>query len=180
MKKMTRKDFPEWVVTNKYHEQEGVCANLTCWKPLDHGFHRHHADGNHENADATNLELLCPECHHARKYEHDKKNMQEGDEIFNMYMEHKKIERATMKDLQDMVKAGMKKEISGAHMERIAGACSQILRISRSEKGLNEVEYPPAEIKLLLSKNIAEEKLLEYINGVKAGINMMRVELSGD
>lgn len=172
-----RKDFPDWVRTNKYFEQEGICANMTCLKSLEHGYNAHHSDGNPANISETNLVLLCPECHHARKYEHDKEKMKEGDTIYNMYMEHKKVERSTLKDLQEMVRKGLDKELSGAHMERISGACSQILRISRSEKGLNEVMYPPAEIKMMLSKNIAEEKMKEYIRGVEDGIKMISVTL---
>jgi len=170
-----RQDFPEWAVKRVYLLQEGICTS--CGNPLENGFHRHHKDGNPANNSDDNLELLCPECHYARKYEHDKETMGE-DEAVNLYEEHKKVERAMFKKIVEMIDLGMEKQLSGAAMERLMDASVKALQISRREKELDKVEYPPSEIKILLSKNIELQKLEEYIRGVKDGVKMMRIEMS--
>lgn len=167
-----RRDFPNWAVTQVFLLQEGACKN--CSTPLDSGFHRHHADGDHANNDVDNLELLCVECHHGVKFEHDKKDM--GDDAINLYETHKRVEKEVMTGLRDMIVKGLAKELSGANMERLMDGFTKMLQISR--RSLDQAEYPPAEIKIMLSKNIAEERLNEYIAGIKAGISMVRVNIT--
>lgn len=167
-----RRDFPDWAVTRVYFLQEGACAK--CGAPLDSGFHKHHKDGNHTNNAETNLELLCVECHHGAKFEHDKKEM--ADDAINLYETHRKVERTVMDGLSDMIKKGLLKEISGAAMERLMDGFTKILQISN--RRLDRPMYPPAEIKIMLSKNIAEERLESYIEGMKAGISMVQIHLT--
>lgn len=163
----TREDFPKWAVTQKFLLQEGACPK--CSNPLEKGYHRHHKNGDHADNSVDNLELLCPECHHAEKAGHGS----EGDDTTNMLIQHRLVERSVMKKIVEMIELGMEKKIAGAGMERLMDANVKLLQLSRSEKGLNNVEYPPAEIKMILSKNIAEEKMVEYIRGVEAGIKMI-------
>ena len=166
-----RRDFPDWAVTRVYFLQEGACA--TCGAPLDSGFHKHHRDGDHANNEDTNLQLLCAECHHGLKFEHDKKEM--SDVAVNLYETHRKVERAVMSGLKDMIKKGLAKELSGAAMERLMDGFTKMLQVSN--RSLDRPMYPPAEIKIMLSKNIAEERLNEYIEGIKTGVSLMRINL---
>jgi len=153
--------------------QEGAC--LKCGRPLDGGFHRHHKDGDHANNSEDNLELLCPECHHGEKYSHDK---DANDDAVNMLEQHKLVEREVFKGIQEMITAGMDKSLSGANMERIMDGYVKMLQISKREKGLDDVEYPPTEIKIMLSKGLAEEKMNEYLRGIEDGIRMITLKLS--
>lgn len=138
--------------------------------PLNNGFHRHHKDGKHENNTYENLELLCIECHHAQK----------DVEGLSLFEQHRVVEREVGDLVRRMINEAFDKKMSGANMERMLQGFSQMLSISRNEKGLNlEVEYPPADVKLQLSKNIQEQNLEEYMRGIRDGIRMIRVELTG-
>jgi len=74
-----RKDFPKWKVTAAYVAQDGVCSK--CGNSLQHGFHRHHRDGNPKNNSVDNLELLCKECHRATLGEPFKKHRAQEKKI---------------------------------------------------------------------------------------------------
>ena len=164
-----RKDFKKRDVSRKYLEQDGVCANPLCMNPLNKGFHRHHADGDHENNTYENLQLLCMECHHAKK---DKEGL-------NRLEAHRKVEREVFSLVAKMINTAFESKMSGANMERMLDGFTRMLQISRREKGLDvETEYPPTEIKMILSQQIANEKLQDYLSGVKDGIRMITIHVS--
>lgn len=167
--KKDRKMWPERVVNRVYREQDGVCGNPACSNPLDKGFHRHHEDGDRSNAEQDNLQLLCMECHHATFGER------------NILTAHRDVEREVAGFLREMVTKGLDGKLSGANMERLIQSFSQILKISRNEKALDKgTEYPSAEIKLDLSRNIQEQMLEEYMRGYRDGIKAVIIQVRSE
>jgi len=150
-----REDFPKWKVEQVYIAQDGVCVR--CGNTLEHGFHRHHKDGNPANNSIDNLELLCPECHRATL----------GEAI----VEHRKQEEKVLRDLNRLIDECFAGRISGAVVERMIEAITLTLKISRNLNRLDEgIESPPASIALL--KKMQETKILQeaYLEGFKDGI----------
>jgi hypothetical protein len=150
-----RRDFPRWKVEQVYIAQDGVCAR--CGSSLEHGFHRHHKDGNPLNNSIENLELLCPECHRATL----------GDAIIN----HRKQEEKILNDLNRLIDECFAGRLSGAVVERLIEAMKMSLKISRSLNKIDQgIESPPASIALL--KRMQETKMLQeaYLEGFKDGV----------
>ena len=134
---------------------------MKCGNSLEHGFHRHHKDGNPTNNEISNLELLCAECHRATL----------GDAI----IEHRKQEEkvlGTLNKLLDGCFAG--KGIAGATIEKIIEALRPSLSVSRSLNKFDQgIESPPALITLL--KRMQETKMLQeaYLEGFKDGVKWL-------
>jgi hypothetical protein len=146
-------------------EQEGVCGNPKCNNPLANGFHRHHNDTDRSNNDRTNLVLLCPTCHFATF----------GDD--NPLVAHKDVERDVLEKIGKMIEAGINKEISGSHMEKILDGCTRSLQISRREKDIDaQLEYPPASVRALTRmKQIETEQNIfhdGYMKGLERGLSL--------
>jgi hypothetical protein len=153
-----RRDFPRWKVEQVYIAQDGVCAR--CGSTLEHGFHRHHRDGNPANNSIENLELLCPECHRATF----------GEAIIN----HRKQEEKILNDLNKLIDECFAGRLSGAVVERLIEAMKMSLKISRSLNRIDQgIESPPASITLV--KKLEETKMLQeaYLEGFKDGIRWM-------
>jgi hypothetical protein len=153
-----RRDFPRWKVEQVYIAQDGVCAR--CGSSLEHGFHRHHRDGNPANNSIENLELLCPECHRATF----------GEAIIN----HRKQEEKILNDLNKLIDECFAGRLSGAVVERLIEAMKMSLKISRSLNRIDQgVESPPASIALL--KRMQETRMLQeaYLEGFKDGVRWM-------
>ncbi|MCP8313119.1 MAG: hypothetical protein H3Z53_01940 [archaeon] len=153
-----RKDFPKWKVEQVYIAQDGSC--LKCGNSLEHGFHRHHKDGNPSNNEVSNLELLCAECHRATL----------GDAI----TEHRKQEEKVLNDLNKLIDECFAGKLSGATVERMMDAITLSLKVSRNLNKLDEgIESPPASIALL--KRMQETKILQeaYLEGFKDGVKWL-------
>jgi len=158
-----RKDFPHWKVEAVYIAQDGVCAR--CGRPLEHGFHRHHKDGNPTNNDIDNLELLCPECHYAT-FKGAKKEALER---------HRKQEEKVLSDINRLIDEAFAGKVSGALMERLLDAMKLSLRVSRKLAGLDEeLESVPASIVML--KRMEETRILQekYLEGFMDGAKSIR------
>ena len=150
-----RKAFPTWKVEQVYIAQDGVCSK--CSNSLEHGFHRHHKDGNHANNKIDNLELLCAECHRATL----------GDAL----AEHKKQEERALSSLNKLLDECFAGKISGAVVERMIEAITLSLKVSRSLNKIDGgIESPPASIALF--KRMQETKVLQetYLEGFKDGV----------
>ncbi|MEM2294593.1 MAG: HNH endonuclease [Nitrososphaerota archaeon] len=155
---MNRKDFPRWKVEQVYIAQDGVCAKYG--DSLEHGFHRHHKDGNPANNEIDNLELLCPECHRATL----------GDAV----TEHRKQEEKVLSDLNRLIDECFAGKISGAVVERLIEAITLSLKVSRNLDKIDEgLESPPTSIALL--KRMQETKILQetYLEGFKDGVKWL-------
>jgi hypothetical protein len=153
-----RKDFPEWKVEQVYIAQDGAC--LRCGNSLEHGFHRHHKDGNPANNSIENLELLCVECHRATL----------GDSI----IEHRKQEERALNYLNKLLDECFAGKISGAVVERMIDAITLSLKVSRNLNKIDEgIESVPASIALI--KRMQETKILQeaYLEGFKDGIKWL-------
>ena len=153
-----RRDFPRWKVEQVYIAQDGVCAK--CGNSLEHGFHRHHKDGNPANNSIENLELLCPECHRATL----------GEAVIN----HRRQEEKILNDLNRLIDECFAGKLSGAVVERLIEAMKMSLKISRSLNKVDEgIESPPASIALL--KRMQETRILQeaYIEGFKDGVRWL-------
>ena len=151
----TRKDFFTWQVEAVYKAQDGVCAR--CGNSLEHGFHRHHKDGNHANNSIENLELLCPSCHRATL----------GDAV----KQHEEQERRILEKLNELIDKALDGKVAGAVVEKLIDAMQLSLRISRNLAKLDEgIESPPASIEL--AKRLQETKILTqtYLEGFKDGM----------
>jgi hypothetical protein len=153
-----RRDFPRWKVEQVYIAQDGACAR--CGSSLEHGFHRHHKDGNPANNSIENLELLCPECHRATF----------GEAIIN----HRKQEEKILNDLNKLIDECFAGRLSGAVVERLIEAMKMSLKISRSLNRIDQgIESPPASITLI--KKVQETRMLQeaYLEGFKDGVRWM-------
>ena len=155
---LRRKDFPRWKVEQVYIAQDGVCVR--CGNSLEHGFHRHHKDGNPLNNSIENLELLCPECHRATL----------GDAV----AEHRKQEEKILNDLNRLIDECFAGRLSGAVVERLMEAMKISLKISKSLNKIDQgIESPPASIALL--KRMQETRMLQeaYLEGFKEGVRWL-------
>jgi hypothetical protein len=153
-----RRDFPRWKVEQVYIAQDGVCAR--CGNSLEHGFHRHHRDGNPLNNSIENLELLCPECHRATL----------GDAL----IEHRKQEEKVLNYLNKLIDECFAGRMSGAVVERMIEAITLSLKVSRNLNKIDEgIESPPASIVLL--KRMQETRMLQeaYLEGFKDGVRWL-------
>jgi len=149
-----RKFFEDWKVTQVYLAQEGVCAR--CGASLEHGFHRHHKDGDPSNNSIDNLELLCPKCHMAT--------------LGRSLEEHREQERKVLDALNRLIEEIFQGKISGALADKAIDAIRLSLRVSRQINELDEgLESPPASI--MLVKRLQESKILmnTYLEGWKQG-----------
>jgi hypothetical protein len=156
--KKERREFQRWKVEKVYIAQDGAC--IKCGNSLEHGFHRHHKDGNPSNNSIENLELLCPECHRATL----------GEAI----IEHRKQEEKVLRDLNRLIDECFAGKISGSVVERMIEAITLSLKISRNLNKIDEgIESPPASIALL--KRMQETKILQemYLEGFKDGVRWM-------
>jgi len=159
MSESKRKDFKKWQVDLVYELQDGCC--LGCGTSLEHGFHRHHKDGDHSNNKTDNLELYCPECHHARK----------GEAAKTAWTSHKERESKALKDLDKLISQALGEgKLSGATAERILEAISKGLSVSR--RGLDRPESVPASILIERKYKQREVQLESYIEGIKEGIRL--------
>lgn len=154
---MKRRDFPKWKVEQVYR-QDGVCVR--CGASLEHGFHRHHKDGNRANNEVDNLELLCPECHRATL----------GDAI----TEHRKQEEKVLNDLNKLIDECFAGKIGGVVVERMIEAITLSLKVSKTPNKIDQgIESPSASIALL--KRMQETSMLQeaYLEGFKDGVNWL-------
>jgi len=159
-----RRGFPQWRVELAYFAQDGVCAR--CGNTLEHGFHRHHKDGNPLNNTLDNLELLCPECHRAT--------------LGEAYKKHREQEERALNYLNKLLAECFNGRLSGATVERLMDAITLSLKISRSSNRLDEgIESPPPTIALL--KKLQETRILQetYLEGFKDGIRWLSEQRSG-
>lgn len=53
----------ERLIEAGYKEQKCECCGITNWMDKPISFHLHHKDGNHDNNQLDNLQVLCPNCH---------------------------------------------------------------------------------------------------------------------
>jgi hypothetical protein len=153
-----RRDFPKWKVELAYIAQDGVCTR--CGNTLEHGFHRHHKDGNPLNNTLENLELLCPECHRAT--------------LGEAYKRHREQEERALNYLNKLLDECFNGRLSGATVERLVDAITLSLKISRSLSKLDTgIESPPPTIALL--KKLQETRILQeyYLEGFKEGIKWL-------
>ena len=153
-----RKDFPKWKVEQIYMAQDGAC--IRCGASLEHGFHRHHKDGNPANNEIDNLELLCPECHRTTL----------GDAL----TEHRKQEEKVLRDLNRLIDECFAGKLRGAVVERLVEAIKLSLKVSRSLNKIDQgMESPPASIALL--KRMQETRMLQqaYLEGFKDGVRWL-------
>jgi len=152
-----RKDFPKWKVTAAYMAQDGVCSK--CGSSLQHGFHRHHRDGNPRNNSVDNLELLCKECHRATLGEPFKK--------------HRAQEERILENLNQLIALGFEGKLSGANMERLLEAMTLSLRISKEVNGLDKgIEYPPPELLYGIRQGELNKISDAYLAGLRSGISL--------
>jgi hypothetical protein len=159
-----RRDFPQWKVELAYFAQDGVCAR--CGNSLEHGFHRHHKDGNPANNSLDNLELLCPECHRAT--------------LGEAYRRHREQEEKALNYLNKLLDECLNGRLSGSTVERLLDAIILSLKISRSLNKLDEgIESPPPTIALL--KKLQEARILQetYLEVFKEGVKWMAERLKG-
>lgn len=157
-----RKGFSSAVVERVYIRQDGICARVGCGNPLSRGFHRHHKNKNHSDNSEANCELYCPECHFAIKEKETKENP---------WLEHKKVERNVFKLVDEMCRKLLDGGLSGASGERVMAGATEMLKISRSEKGIDMgIEYPPPSIKAAISLQYHEEIAKARLEGLEKGI----------
>lgn len=171
----TRRDFKQWQIDLVYEEQEGCCTR--CGAGLEQtGFHRHHKDGDHANNSLSNLELLCPRCHHSLSG------------LTNPYTQHKEKEAFVLEKAMNIVESilspqtvevtdakGNKStkvlELSGVVLDKLTDTLSMILSVSRN---VNEVDYgrefTPSSIKLMRKSSEAEIQAQAYMDGYLEGI----------
>ncbi len=155
-----RKDFPEFMVTRKYIEQDGVCGNVNCNNPLSNGFHRHHKDGNPANNSYDNLVLLCPECHFAVKAEQTKGH--------NPLKAHRKLQRQTIEGILRAIGMMEQNKLSGASFQRLLEGYDRVL--AESWKLFSyEIEYPDPIFAMY--RNLMKTSLIQeaYLEGFKDG-----------
>ena len=159
-----RKFFEDWKVTQVYLAQEGVCAR--CGAPLEHGFHRHHKDGNPANNSIENLELLCPRCHYATFGAEGEKNPWE---------EHKKLEEKMLQRVDEIIGKAVEGKMSGAVVDKILEAIKLELSLSRSINRINEeLEKVPPSIAIM--KKLYETRILQetYLEGFRDGVEAVK------
>ena len=53
----------ERLIEEGYKEMKCECCGIIEWMGKPISFHLHHKDGDHNNNDIENLEILCPNCH---------------------------------------------------------------------------------------------------------------------
>jgi len=138
-----RKDFEPWKVEEVYRLQDGVCKK--CGRPLVYGFHRHHTDGDPSNNSVENLTLFCSRCHDAKAY--------------STYISKKK---KALKDIDAVIKKGVKGELSGTALDKLTDAVKLSLSLVDQIHGLDR-EKAPASVRMenyLVSSDIL---LKEYI-----------------
>jgi len=151
----TRRDFFKWQVEEAYKTQDGVCTR--CGNSLEHGFHRHHKDGNHANNALENLELLCPSCHRATL----------GDAL----VKHSEQEQRVLEKLNELIDKALDGKVAGAVVEKLVDAMQLSLRVSRNVSKMDEgIESVPASIEAV--KRLQESKILmeTYLQGFKDGV----------
>jgi hypothetical protein len=163
---LERKDFKTWQVEARYRFQDGVCATKGCGRSLEHGFARHHENGDPSDNSIENLRLLCPRCHFAT-FTGDKKAQ---------YERHKKQEARVLElvnKLLDEQFVDTKPKFSGAEMERMNDLFTESLKISRRLAELDgEIENVPSNIRF--AQYWKREKELEeiFLEGYKSGISL--------
>lgn len=161
--KQERKDFQVWKVTVAYVSQDGIC--LKCGNSLEHGFHRHHVDGDHGNNSLENLELRCKECHHASYRGRKKKDLGE----------HRIQEKAILEQLNQLIGDGIAGKLSGASAERLMEAMALAMKVSKRVNDIDiDIEYPPPAITLM--KRLMETQTLSetFLDGFKRGVDSVR------
>ncbi len=171
----TRKDFADWKVAVVYMAQEGVCINSDkpdgCGNTLANGFHRHHKNGNNADDSVQNLELRCPECHHATYTGAKQKNL----------AAHRRQERKIFGQLNSMIAqmTGSESKIAGATAERLLEAMSLSLKMSKQMNHIgDDLEYPPPSVSLF--KKMLEEDTLKdtLLEGYKLGVEAVKLTVA--
>lgn len=66
------------LLEEKYFEKKCNCCGLQLWLEKEIPLELHHKDGNKNNNNLSNLELLCPNCH-AFTDTYKSKNRKDGD-----------------------------------------------------------------------------------------------------
>ena len=165
--KKERKDFPEWMVTRKFIEQDGVCGNKYCNNPLSNGFHRHHKDGDPSNNSYENLVLLCPECHYALKAEQTKGH--------NPLKAHRELQRKAIEGILRAIGLVEQGKLSGASLERLLQGWDRVLAESWKRVTF-ELEYPDPIFAMY--KHLMRTGLIQnaYLEGFKDGLKALKGE----
>jgi hypothetical protein len=153
LNKRNRQAFANWKVEAVYIKQDGACTR--CGASLQHGFHRHHRDGNPANNTITNLELLCPSCHRAT-----------AGEPLNNYTERL---RWAVASLSRLVEKALEGEAAGNVCGVVKEAIILALKYERDLAGLAAPESPPPSI--VLMKKMQEQRILDdlYLYAFKVG-----------
>lgn len=97
--------------------------------PIPRGFHVHHKDGNRQNNDVNNLEILHPQmhCYETRK---DHPNFSKGITHFNRYVKPKHISQYTLEG--DFIAEYANSQIA----ESLTGVCARnILQVANKQQG---------------------------------------------
>ena len=180
-----RQDFKKWQVDIVYSDvQEGQCSR--CPASLENtGFHKHHKDKNPANNEISNLELLCPRCHHSLAG------------LSNPYTEHREQERLVLQKINLLVNQilepqvvkyvdskGVEQskvlELSGVVLDKLVDVLSLSLKVSKNVTDVDYgIQYTPAIIKL--QRKMAEQEAMadKYIEGYMQAVKdtLSKVEL---
>ena len=153
MDKVRRRSFSAFKVEAVYLAQDGCCAR--CGSSLEHGFHRHHRNGDPTDNSIENLELLCPSCHRASM-----------GEAFDNYQ--RRLEWA-VGSLSKLVQNALDGKIAGNLAETIKEAIVLVLKYARELYGLATPESPPPTV--VLTEKIQEMRLIEevYLDAFRKG-----------
>ena len=166
-----RKDFKEWQVVIAYMAQEGVCFNEGCGNPLEHGFHRHHKDGNHSNVSLENLGLACPSCHRATLKE-------KNPEKFKMYEEHRKHEKWVFDQVNEAIRQTLAGKLAGSVVERLNEVMTLSLKMSHRMNGVDDdIEYLPLAVKLAFKEAERDLAIDSYLKGFEACLSSIQLRL---
>ena len=157
MSEKKRRGFTRVQVSQVLEIQGKCCAK--CYASLDvTGFHRDHIDGDKNNNATSNLQLLCPECHRAKKGKKD---------------EHLEVQKDVMENLRLMIQKGLNDELAGAKMERIHDGIVTLLKTSYKVNRVPEgIEYPIVKDDQIRALYETGRYTAAYSEGFKNGINV--------
>ena len=185
MSQDTRKDFSQYQIDIVYNLQDGSCPK--CGAGLEQtGMNRHHKDKDHTNNSISNLELLCPRCHHALSG------------LSNPYTRHKQQEELVLSKINDIVqqilspqtvevvdgkgnKTTKVLELSGVILDKLVDSLTLSLKVSRNVTDVDYGrEFTPNAIKIqrkMMEAEVSGESYMSgYMEGVKATVSKLGVK----